>query len=640
MKTATFSILLAFFYLTANAQQTKRAINNHLVDYQAGTSTALPTTNSPDHTQNSVHNDQGVLELYAADGAVYDATGNLLVQQYDVTAPIQNAKGFSEFSFVPVPSGCGEYYAISTFSIGDIDIKNYLIYSRLKKVNGNWQAQTMPNGTLMEHYKNSGCDFTRSAGGEGTQEPPHPRYHNHIAVTKENLNGTRFLFMSHPKCIGVFEIKNDDIHFIGNNTSLSQFEMFQDNNRSELEIFEYEKVGQDEKYTLATSYFSAPDLINNDGGALHFFDVSINGTAVSFTNSYQVPIPKNSSITHDNQSVNGIEFSEDGLIVYASIAYYTINPVTFENDKNIIHCRRTGLGSNFFYFNVLQSGSATKDFGHGQIERGLDGKLYFAGDGRLGTLDDSNDPSSTFTPNAVTVNNNLTYGSQYIDPGFFTDKGAMHLYLLPDQIDGEDYSLWGSEELDLFPDVIYNCDFPYVLDLLGTYYISTVSLDPNDTTIYISGYGSQVFLDGPAIITIKTSENSSCEETVIIKCCAEPGTEMLCADPLEDSLNCLRPDPNDPFTWSLVVCGKTCTTDVPAACDVIWSFSYQDAGGTMQAVQFQGNTFCTTIPDNTYNYNNITLHLNKTFCMPEECGEGFEVFLQQAIPFDCPLSEY
>ena len=492
----------------------------------------------------------------------------------------------------------------------------------------------------MEHNKNSGCAFTRSDGGEGTLVDPQPRYHNHIAVTKENVNGTRYLFMSHPKCIGVFEIKNDDIYHIGNNISFSQLESFQDNNRSELEVFEYEVVGGIEKFTLASSFFEAPALSGNQGGALHFFDVSISSGTVSFTNEYQVPIPKNAALVNHKQSVNGIEFSEDGLIVYASIAYYTINPVTFANDKNIIHCRRIGLNSNFAYWSALQVGVTTKDFGHGQIERGIDGKLYFVGNGRLGTLDDSNDPSSTFTPNAVTVNNNLTYGSQYINPNADFTEGGMFLYLLPDQIDGEDYSVWGSEELDLFPDVIYNCDFPYVLDLLGTYYISTVSLDPNNTTIYVSGYGSQVFLDGPAIITIKTSENSSCEETVIIKCCAEPGTEMLCADLFEDSLNCLRPDPNDASTWSLVVCAKTCTTDVPAACFINWYFSYQVASGAMQSVQFSGATFCTTIPYNTYNYNNITLNLNKTFCMPEECGEGFELFLQEPIQFNCPLTGY
>jgi hypothetical protein len=144
MKIATFSILLAFFYLTANAQQTKWAINNHLVDYQAGTSTPLPTTNSPDHTQNAVHNDQGVLELYAADGAIYDAAGNLLVQQYNVKTPSSSSKGFSEFTFVPVPGGCGEYYAISTFSQGEKDVNNFLIYSRLKKISNTWQAQLCP----------------------------------------------------------------------------------------------------------------------------------------------------------------------------------------------------------------------------------------------------------------------------------------------------------------------------------------------------------------------------------------------------------------------------------------------------------------------------------------------------------------
>jgi len=92
MKTATLSILLSFFYLTVSAQQTKWAINNDIVDYQAGTSTPLPTTNSPDHTQNAVHDDQGILELYAADGAIYDAAGNLLVQQFNPKKSQENAR--------------------------------------------------------------------------------------------------------------------------------------------------------------------------------------------------------------------------------------------------------------------------------------------------------------------------------------------------------------------------------------------------------------------------------------------------------------------------------------------------------------------------------------------------------------------
>jgi hypothetical protein len=52
----------------------------------------LPTTNSPDHTQNAVHDDQGILELYAADGAIYDAAGNLLVQQFNPKKSQENAR--------------------------------------------------------------------------------------------------------------------------------------------------------------------------------------------------------------------------------------------------------------------------------------------------------------------------------------------------------------------------------------------------------------------------------------------------------------------------------------------------------------------------------------------------------------------
>ena len=626
--------------LSQVAQQPQWVINNSLVDYVNNTTTPLPTSNSPNHTQNGLINHAGQLEFYAEDGAVRDGAGNLIVQQVNVAGLGYNAPGHSEFVFVPVPETCDEYFCISTFvKTGmptNFAIENYLIYSRIKNVNGSWIAQTMPNGTLVEHWKNEGClSFSRSDSMPNGEEVNYYDYHNHLAVTRANLSGNRYLFMSIPECIGVFEIRNSDIIYLNSSTSNGTFLQ---NNRSEMEVFEYEAVGGLEKYTLVTSYYSNPDLDvvsqnKNKGGAIHLFEVSISsGSSVTFSSNYQVIVPKSSRLIDYMQCVNGIEFSTDGLTLYAShlsIFDGGSSGLAQSSDNILVYFQRSSLNSTFSYFGPIVSGDPNKDFAYGQLERGKDGKLYVAGNNRLGALADINDPASAWTSNAVQLNNQLTSGQPYL-LGFPDDYYEL-LYLLPDQIDGEDYSRWSfGPPNEFLQNPIYTCDYPHVLNLSRSFYYQVNQLAAPFTQS--SGNSNTITLTQGSQVVISYFSDLKCAETLIVKCCAEPGTEILCPIPFTVTKTF------DYVLKTVEICASTCITDIPAPCEIYWSFSWPIDRGHRASGNYTGHSFCQTIPllNLPASHQHSVIHLHKVLCQGEECGPNEEVILDEPIDLYVP----
>jgi hypothetical protein len=629
---------------TLQAQQGKWAVSNQAVDYATGYVSNLPYPDHPDMSQNALFDTKGRLEFTVADGRIRDASGVLILGLWhaDFGKHGDTARGFSEEAIVPVPETCDEYYVISTYTEGTINNGNFLAYGRLKKINGVWTPQTMANSTLVEKWENSGCDFVRSApeeenGPDGTFTIPD--VHNHIAVTRINPAGNRYLFMSVPRCIGVFEIRNDDIHFIGHSNGQT-YTYFHEANRSEMEVYEYEPVNNDASYTLATCYYADPDLDNgaqyhNKGGAVHLWDVTITGTSVNFTSDYQVKVPKTSAENDYRQCINGLEFSDDGLTLYATYLMWEghTQPLNYIYDRNLIYFTRLAQYVQFGFnsSNIILSGAATHDFAFGQIERGRDGKLYVAGNRRLGALADNNDPNSTFDTDAIAVGNNLTYADKILPhTSLKNDQEAeLHLYLLNDQIDGEDYSIWSTGPLDLFPDTVYGyCQFPDEFNFGEHFYIQT-GLSTPTLQDYVN------ITEAKQVVNISRFDDMSCSEQIVFTCCPGEGAGLMCVELVYYAVVYNA----DNTAFKLHITG--CDWDVPPPCVHNFSYTYYDPAhpsGPYVTVNFTAQPHVSSwIPVNAWNQNSANLQITvyKELCFDPSCGES-TIIVDEDIPVTLP----
>lgn len=87
------------------------------------------------------------------------------------------------------------------------------------------------------------------------------------------------------------------------------------------------------------------------------------------------------------------------------------------------------------------------------MEVDQDGLLLIAGKNRIGRLVDANNPNSLFDPNYIQLATKL---SRHYSP---QNSHYMEIYLLPDQIDGENYN--EVNFTNQFPETLTVCSFPY-----------------------------------------------------------------------------------------------------------------------------------------------------------------------------------
>jgi len=437
------------------AQMPKWTIHNSVVDYQNLSTVPLPTSPNPDYTQNGIWDANGVLKIYEADGVIYNANGGVILNM-TTEATNQNfysspgiVAGFTEF--VPVPDGigtCDQYYGITTYSSGLYNVANpYItdvIWCIIDIGNGVGTALTLPQTGLKVAKESFNC--VQRDINEKTQS----NFNMHIEVSTVNSDGNRFLFASNAICVSVFNLNSSGITFIDGYQGSGGFGT---NLRSEMEAYRNGEV-----FEVAMSDYH----IGNPGGYISVFTFDMSIPTVPSINYYNAPIPAGNN---PKQIVKGIEFSEDGLTLYASTISVNAGYTTLVSGDNLIYFNRPHLVSSFQYGGVIASGPGTQDFSLGMIEKGLGGKLWFVGDGRLGSLPNSNNPGGAFSANTMVISNQLTnaVGYNYSGPAGLpvaSDVINRKMYLLVDQIDGENYASWTTGS-DLYPSIIEVCSFPY-----------------------------------------------------------------------------------------------------------------------------------------------------------------------------------
>jgi hypothetical protein len=354
-------------------------------------------------------------------------------------------------------------------------------------------AQVIPQTGLKVAKESISCT------SRGTEALQMLDYQMHIETTKD-LGGFRYLFASNATCISVLNINPDGISFID---GYQNGGMFLPNFRSEMEVYQIGSV-----FDVAMNYYN--DGSQSTSSNLTMFEFNMGG-ANPIISHYNVSI---SGEPNQMRLIKGLEFSKDGLTLYATITT-TNSPITsIIAGKNIVYFSRASLANPFVYGGDITSGSSTVDFGLGMIEKGIDGQLWIVGDNRLATLADFDNPQSALTTSAMNITNALTQAPLYNhhpNGGTPTVEDVIYrkMYLMVDQVDGDNYQQWAFGN-NLYPSVISSCSFPFNLSIpLNT----VVNFFPPPAGMYGGGV---VTIPHPGTIELIYNQGTPCESMEIV----------------------------------------------------------------------------------------------------------------------------
>jgi len=234
----------------------------------------------------------------------------------------------------------------------------------------------------------------------------------HYAATRLREDNSRLVFLTWNNRIFKFRIDENGINFLPQTLHISTIVGLQislSDERRELELFEMSNGHHKLALTGAL----------NDTKVLVVMELDEDGQFLPgsiLTHSLVEP-----SGSSNPPYIKGIEFSSLG-----NYLYFTHH--TNANHPNAIEYMDMSNGQV-----ASLSVPNSNNYQYSQIELGADGQLFFAYSNGLSTLQDAENPTSNWTAAAVPFSYSLS------DVGY-PAQPRYHTYLLPDQIDGMDYS--------------------------------------------------------------------------------------------------------------------------------------------------------------------------------------------------------
>lgn len=382
----------------------------------------LPGSVIPANKSANMHGDQnGNIMFYEIDGLLYDKNGNNfdMINPGPFTFPngstmLPEDIGWSETAVIPVPNDCKKFYVVTFVSNKSASLKgNIPIYSKVdySQVNngGPVTLNYFPNGynaiELVSQVPSSynAFNFSQSQGA---------CWNGALAVSKPrvNENNERFLFISDGTQIIRYRVKQTGIFYDG--SVLVYNGSYSDQTRSEMELVEDPINGN---YKIAVAFY-----LPGTGSSVQLYELAYStGNLIGGSNN----VISFSSGVQDY--IHGLEFSPNTQWLYinhkATASYpQTLEYVNFANISNrgpIINAILSSYSQSF-------------------IESDINGDLYLLNSSSMLKISGSNNPlTATITSNLFTGLAPVHKSSFPINGTTFTD-----CYLLPDQIDGENYA--------------------------------------------------------------------------------------------------------------------------------------------------------------------------------------------------------
>ncbi|MBW6482174.1 MAG: hypothetical protein K0B10_03850, partial [Vicingaceae bacterium] len=239
---------------------------------------------------------------------------------------------------------------------------------------------------------------------------------NQYAATKIRDDGSRWLFININGKIVTVQIDGNGVNLLTFSTvPLLVTAAGTHIIRGEMEVVEYlDPITNQKRYKLA--------LLGQ-----YNYDPSLYVAEIDYNTGNLIPSSEKTYSYTFGTELKGVEFSPDLNYVYVT------QDLPFGNNIPVI--------PSIDYFDLSQptlikqglNVPNTYDFRKSQIELGKDGKLYFASNNRLATLNNPNNPTTPiFVDNAIPI----VYNSNQS----FLGHTFLETFILPDQIDGMDYT--------------------------------------------------------------------------------------------------------------------------------------------------------------------------------------------------------
>lgn len=381
---------------------------------------------SATNTSNMITKPDGSILFFIVDQFIYDGKGYIIdrLDYQDAGGGSETAiKGAAELMIVPNPGNCQQYYIFTTriamtnktpyVFLLDMSIQNTINTTsyptlgalvsigsgvkgkKIAEIEPNYQSSTGPSGTS----KLSNAYFAAS---------------QFRAATNDYL-----VFISDGGGIFRFKINASGITSDNGGVGFGTTAFNPEETRGEMELVKMSNGN----YRIATIYAPGGMVIGGQNVKQSIFTAMLNSNGVLISGSQkEFPIFDNSNYA----SVSGLEFSSSGRYLYVTHLTNAIQPNQLE----------------YYDFNVPTPNLLPLSVPNGidlrfsQIELGASNKLFFANQNGLYTKINAEIPTSQ-----ISQSSSFTYAiSTETGPSAYTVVANRFRYLLPDQIDGENYN--------------------------------------------------------------------------------------------------------------------------------------------------------------------------------------------------------
>jgi hypothetical protein len=381
-----------------------------------------------DYTHAAMQDINGDILFFMVDGVIYDKDGYGMGElDGSHLYALGNFKGITEIIIVPVPENCEQYYIVGVFADNNplnagTTFKPFYAILDLSVPN----TSSGRLGTLVDHSGSELLtanlyDLTSSISPSWTLTKTK---NVTIAASKLRTDNTYFLFATDGANVWRYIISSTGIAFDNYSFSLPLSQPNAIDMRSEMELYEFSNGN----YRIAVPYSSG-----DPSSKVFISDLDNDGDLIPSTD-HVLNFPSQISPSTKHAFIKGLEFSPNGRYLYLT---HITNSLTFTSFPFKIYDTNTSS-----YVTPVHSGliNDIPNFQHSTIELASDGKLYFANGSNLATIDNADDPGSGGT---LSWNNSQVSLSSYnynTLGGSYPVSNSMSLYVIPDQIDGMDYT--------------------------------------------------------------------------------------------------------------------------------------------------------------------------------------------------------
>jgi len=371
-------------------------------------------------SNNSMQDNNGNLLFFIESGKIYDSEGYYIA---DVGG--SNV----ETGIVPVPDNCEQYYIITNYRP---NLFSYILYPNYKILDLSVANPiSLRKGAIIDVTTgvadpyNTGIDLTLNVNPVWNSAANKNVF---MGTTTLRADNTRFLFISSGVNVYRYKISSNGISFDNYSFPLSAAISAGGEFHSELEIVEINN-GSSSKYRIAI-----PQRTDDAAFYVRIIDLDINGNVISGTEKSIDLIAQ--PFTDGTPYIKGLEFSPNGKYLYLTHINNTSSPFNnfpfkiFDVDNN-----------NYVTVTNPNLIADIHSFRFSLIELGKDGKLYLANDHYMATITNPDNPTSlVWNGTAFPLNYALSKGTLVDDNPSGPLDSALLLYLLPDQIDGMNYT--------------------------------------------------------------------------------------------------------------------------------------------------------------------------------------------------------